>query len=173
MKIRTEEPRDYSAVYALVKEAFGTLAHSDGTEADRVNENRNKSHFVPQLALVAEEDDGQIVGYIVLHKMQIEYTNGTTDVQVEVAPLAVRPDRFKQGIGAQLMEEGCKLAKELGFHAVFLCGHPSYYPRFGYVPTCQYHIYHVRDKEKNAPWCMVKELTPGYLGKKEAIIDIE
>lgn len=172
MIIRTEEPRDYSAVYALVKNAFATLEHSAGDEADRVNENRNKDHFIPELALVAEED-GQIVGYIVLHKMRIAYTGGSTDVQVEVAPLAVRPDRFKQGIGKALMEEGCRRAKELGFDAVFLCGHPAYYPRFGYVPTCKYHIYHVKDKGRNAPWCMVKELTPQYLGTEEAIIDIE
>ncbi len=172
MIIRTEEPQDYSAVYALVKDAFATLERSLGDEADRVNANRTKDHFVPELTLVAEED-GQIVGYISLHEMTIAYKSGATDVQVEVAPLAVRPDYFKKGIGAALMEEGCKRAKALGYNAVFLCGHPSYYPRFGYVPTCGYRIYHVRDTQKNAPWCMVKELTPGYLGHEEAVIDIE
>ena len=172
MIIRKEEATDYAGVYDLVKAAFATVEHSDGTEADRVNKNRKKDYFVPELALVAE-DDGQIAGYIALHEMQIEYLDGTTDTQVEVAPLAVRPDCFKKGIGASLMEEGCKRAKALGYSAVFLCGHPSYYPRFGYVPTYQYHIYHKLDKAHNAPWCMVKELTQGYLGQKEAIIDIE
>ena len=172
MIIRTEEPRDYSTVYTLVKDAFATLEHSLGDEAERVNGNRSKEYFVPELALVAEVDE-QIVGYIALHEMQIEYLDGTRDIQVEVAPLAVRPDCFKKGIGARLMEEGCKRAKALGYSAVFLCGHPSYYPRFGYVPTYQYHIYHNLDKTHNAPWCMVKELTQEYLGQKEAIIDIE
>ena len=172
MIIRKEEQKDYCDVYNLVKAAFATVEHSDGTEADRVNKNREKDYFVPELALVAEVDE-QIVGYIALHEMQIEYLDGTRDIQVEVAPLAVRPDCFKKGIGARLMEEGCKRAKALGYSAVFLCGHPSYYPRFGYVPTCQYHIYHKLDTGHNAPWCMVKELTQEYLGQKEATINIE
>lgn len=172
MNIRTEEPQDYAAVYTLIKEAFATLPHSAGDEADRVNANRKKDYFVPQLALVAEAE-GEIVGYIALHEMTIQYSNGTTDTQVEVAPLAVRTDRFRQGIGAALLEEGGKRAKALGYGAIFLCGHPSYYPRFGYVPSCRHHIYHVQDKQRNAPWCMVKELIPGYLGNDEAVIDIE
>ena len=172
MIIRQEESKDYNEIYTLVKEAFATLEHSAGDEADRVNANRTTDYFIPQLSLVAEKD-GKILGYISFHKMTIQYTNGRTDTQIEVAPLAVRPDCFKQGIGAMLMEEGCKRAKALGYNAIFLCGHPTYYPRFGYVPTCQYRIYHVLDSQKNAPWCMVKELTPGYLGQEEATIDIE
>ena len=172
MIIRREEPKDYPAVYELVKAAFATLPRSDGSEAGRVNECRSKSHFIPELTLVAEEN-GEVVGQILLHKMVIEYTDGTRDEQVEVAPLAVRPDRFKCGIGQALLEEGCKRAKELGYSTVFLCGHPTYYPRFGFVPTHRYNIYHVLDQQKNAPWCMVRELVPGYLGAKEARIDIE
>lgn len=172
MLIRKEEPQDYAAVYDLVKAAFATLPRSAGDEADRVNANRTKAGFVPELALVAQED-GQIVGYIAFHEMTIEYENGTTDVQIEVAPLAVHPDRFKQGIGGALLQAAHEKAAALGYKASFLCGHPSYYPRFGYVPTCGFQIYHKIDTAKNAPWCMVKELTPGYLGQEPAIIDIE
>lgn len=83
MIIRKEEERDYSAVYDLVKNAFATVEHSDGTEAVRTRENRTKSHFIPELALVAEAN-GEVIGYIALHKMLIEYTDGRIDEQVEV-----------------------------------------------------------------------------------------
>ncbi len=171
MIIRREEPQDYGQIHALVKAAFAIHDYSDGTEADRVDACRSLEHYIPELSLVAEED-GQIVGFILLHTMQIRYAD-RTDVQVEVAPLAVRPDCFRQGIGAALLKEGCKRAKEMGYSAVFLCGHPSYYPRFGFVPTCRYEIFHVKDTDKNAPWCMVKELKEGYLSRETAWIDIE
>ena len=169
--VRKEEPKDHGAVFELVKAAFATVSYSDGSEASRVNENRLKESFIPELALVAEEG-AEIVGYVVLHKMTIDYAD-RSDVQLEVAPLAVRPDRFKQGIGSALISKAHESAKELGYSAVFLLGNPLYYPRFGYEPTYRYNIYHVKDTTKSSEACMVKQLTPGYLGHDEGYIDIE
>ena len=169
--IRKEEKRDFQAVYELVKAAFATTGYSDGSEADRVEKNRKADFFIPELSLVAEEA-GEIVGYIALHTMEIKYKD-RCDTQLEVAPLAVRPDHFKKGIGSALMEEAHKRALDMGYSCVFLLGNPAYYPRFGYEPTYKHNIFYVNDKTKKAEACMVKELKKGYLGFDEAYIDIE
>ena len=51
-----------------------------------------------------------------------------------VAPLSVRPDRQRTGVGTTLMTEVLALADAQGWPLVALLGHPSYYPRFGFEP---------------------------------------
>ena len=65
VKIRQEESCDYNAVYQLVKESFLTQNHTE--EPDYLNGLRTKAEFIPQLSLVAETEDGIIVGQIALH----------------------------------------------------------------------------------------------------------
>jgi predicted N-acetyltransferase YhbS len=49
-----------------------------------------------------------------------------------LAPLAVVPERQGQGLGAAVTQRALTSAGELGVECVL--GHPSYYPRFGFVP---------------------------------------
>jgi hypothetical protein len=51
-----------------------------------------------------------------------------------LGPIAVLPDHQKQGIGGELIRYGHTLGRREGAELAFLCGHPSYYPRHGYVP---------------------------------------
>ena len=171
MIIRQETPKDYKEVYNLVKNAFATTDFSDGSEADYLNNIRIKDSFIPELSLVAENNN-KIIGQIVLYNMQINYGQ-KVETQLVLSPISVHPDYFKQGIGSALIEEGCKRAIKMGYKAVFLCGDPDYYSRFGFIPTYKYDVYHINDKEKNAEWCMVKELSEGYLNTISGSIDIE
>ena len=95
------------------------------------------------------------------------------EVQLVLSPLSVHPDYFKQGIGTKLIFEGCNHALDNGYKAVFLCGDNAYYSKFGFIPTYKYKIYHENDKDKNAEWCMVKELKKGYLTSVTGLMDIE
>lgn len=171
MIIREETPEDYNKVYELVRQAFSTTSYSDGTEQDYLSDIRKKDSFIPELSLVAVENN-TVVGQIVLYKMQIA-CNETPIIQLVVSPLSVLPAYFGQGIGTALLARGCEKAKSLGYKAVFLCGDYSYYSRLNFVPTHEYGIYHRNDTEKNAKWCMVKELVPGFLKQTRGIIDIE
>ena len=56
MIIRKEEPKDKEEIYNLVKEAFKNAEHSDGQEHNLVNKLRNSESFIPELALVAEDN---------------------------------------------------------------------------------------------------------------------
>ncbi|OAB38832.1 GCN5 family acetyltransferase [Paenibacillus macquariensis subsp. defensor] len=132
MIIRTELESDYPQVHHVNFVAFGDRED----EAILVERIRTTPYFVPQLSIVAEKD-GEIVGHILLSKAEIVDLESHHEVIV-IAPIAVRPDYQKQGIGKLLIAEGLKRCKELGFNLVFLIGHPSYYPKFGFKPARQF-----------------------------------
>ncbi|WP_373778884.1 GNAT family N-acetyltransferase [Glaesserella sp.] len=132
--IRQETNADHEAVYQLVKNAFATAKHSDGTEQDLVVKLRQSPAFVTQLSLVAEYD-GQIVGYILLTEIRIG-----DSTELALAPLAVSPQFQGQGIGGRLIDRAHTIAKEMGYHYSVLLGEPGYYQRFGYVSSDNFGI---------------------------------
>ena len=44
-----------------MKISFATSSHADGTEPDYLNSVRKKDEFIPELALVAEDEDGKLI----------------------------------------------------------------------------------------------------------------
>ena len=134
LEIRKETKSDYDEVYDVIKTAFETAEHSDGNEQDLVVVLRKSDNFIPDLSLVAIEDN-KIVGYILFTKIKIgEYE------EVSLSPLAVLPQYQRKGIGRKLIENGHKIAKELGYHYSVVLGSENYYPKFNYVPAIQYRI---------------------------------
>jgi putative acetyltransferase len=49
-----------------------------------------------------------------------------------LAPLAVLPERQRQGIGSALVRSGIKILLDRGCPYVIVLGHPGYYPRLGF-----------------------------------------
>ena len=134
IEISKEEKSDYEEVYNLVKTAFEKAEESDGNEQDLVVALRKSSNFIPELSLVAKKDD-KIVGYILFTKIQIRKSE-----ELALAPLAVLPEYQRQGVGSKLIEEGHKIAKEMGYHYVVVLGSDKYYPKFGYEKASKYGI---------------------------------
>ena len=134
IEIRQENQKDYEEVYMVVKTAFEMAEHSDRNEHDLVVALRNSDSFIPELSLVAVKED-KIVGYILFTKIKIE-----NHEEIALAPLAVLPEYQKQGIGSMLIEQGHKIAKQLGYHYSIVLGSENYYPKFGYIPATQYGI---------------------------------
>jgi putative acetyltransferase len=54
--------------------------------------------------------------------------------------MAVLPERQRCGIGSRLVKAGIVECRNAGYDCVVVLGHPTYYPRFGFVPACQYGI---------------------------------
>lgn len=131
MVIRQENPGDYEEVYKLITEAFASAEHADGNEQDLVEALRKGSAFVPELSLVAETD-GRLAGHIMFTKAMV----GQQEI-LALAPLSVKPEYQKQGVGTALVTEGHKIAKELGYTYSLVLGSEFYYPRFGYAPAEQ------------------------------------
>lgn len=134
MHIRQEQPADYDSVYQVVKEAFASAWHSDGTEQDLVVALRKSDAFIPALSLVATKDN-EVVGHILFTRAFV----GTQEV-LALAPLSVRPVCQRNGIGLALMEQGHKVAAELGFPYSVVLGHAKYYPKAGYQPASRFGI---------------------------------
>ena len=125
VEIRQENKNDYEEIYNVVKTAFETAEHSDGNEQDLVVALRNSDSFIPELSLVAIKDN-KIVGHILFTKIKI----GNHE-ELALAPLAVLPEYQKQGIGSKLIQQGHKIAKELGYHYSIVLGSETYYPKYG------------------------------------------
>jgi len=171
MKIRQEKPSDYNEVYKLVKVSFATNSDDDGTTSDYLNEIRKKDTFIPELSLVAEGDNGNIIGQIVLYKMAID-TKNEKIVELLLSPICVHPEYFRKGIARIMIEKVFNIAKVMGYRAVFLCGNPELYKKFGFKPSFEYNIFHINDESKNAEWCMAYELVEGSLNGIIGTVDI-
>jgi putative acetyltransferase len=55
-----------------------------------------------------------------------------------LAPIAVMPSSQITGIGGKLIQEGLKRCDALRYDFVFLIGHPTFYPKFGFKPAGEY-----------------------------------
>ena len=125
MRIRREEVQDIPKIHALNVAAFGSA-----TEASIVERLRSDAHDV--VSLVAEDND-EIVGHIMFSPVHVV---GAPDLRaMALAPMAVIPRRQRVGIGSALVRAGLEECRRSGAAVVFVVGHPSYYPRFGFSPA--------------------------------------
>jgi putative acetyltransferase len=85
-----------------------------------------------------------------------------------LAPMAVLPAYQRQGIGSVLVRSGLAVCQALGYGAVVVLGHPSYYPRFGFVPTDRTGLRCLDNVPVEA--FMMLELQPGYLQDVQGIV---
>ena len=151
MRVREEEKRDRDSMHALNVAAFETPA-----EASLVDALRGRAR--PVLSLVAEEAAG-IVGHVMFSPVSL---TGQADRRIMgLAPMAVAPEHQRKGIGSALVRAGLERCRDLGFGAVVVLGHPSFYPRFGFQPAARFGVACEYDAPTEA--FMLIELVPGYM----------
>ena len=125
INLRLEQPSDQPQIFNVVERAFGKPKEAKLVDLVRVRGNS-------RIAVVAH-DDNSMVGYVLASPISFEPTN--TLNCLAIGPVAVVPERQGEEIGAKLVRRAIQLATEQKFDAIFLLGHPSYYPRFGFAPT--------------------------------------
>ena len=151
MRIRREELQDLQQIRAINIAAFGGPA-----EAHIVDTLRAEASDV--ISFVAE-DDGEIVGHIMFSPVRVV---GAPDLRaMALAPVAVAPQRQRLGIGSALVRTGLEECQRSGAAAVFVVGHPAYYPRFGFSRASGFGFQCEFDVPDDA--FMVAELVPGAL----------
>jgi len=156
--IRAEQPEDIPAIRAVNLAAFPTPF-----EANLVD--RLRQMVQPTISHVAVMDD-EIVGHIFFSPVHVSERD---DLKVMgLAPMAVLPVYQRQGIGSALIHAGLTVCQALGYGAVVVLGHPSYYPRFGFVPTDGTGLRCVYDVPVEA--FMMLELQPSYLQNVQGIV---
>lgn len=125
MTIRPERPADAARIRHVNELAFGQPAEADLVE-------KLRQTCMDSLSLVAEDD--AVVGHILFTPVVVE-SAGRRVIGMGLAPMAVLPDRQRQGIGSQLVRRGLDILRERGCPFVVVVGHPEYYPRFGFEPA--------------------------------------
>lgn len=119
---------------------------------------------MPLCSLVAE-GDGVLMGHVLFTAVHVVEGGKAFPGQI-LAPLAVRPEVQGRGIGGSLIREGLQILGAKGVGLVFVLGHPSYYPRFGFEPAGPHGLEapHPIAGEAAEAW-MVLELQPGQIGR--------
>jgi len=129
ISIRRERPEDIAPIRTVNEAAF-----EQTTEADIIDALRD---VCPDVLSLVAESDGEIVGHILFSPVTIE--DGSPSRQgMGLAPMAVTPDRQRQGIGSELVQAGLEILRKQGCPFVIVLGHPEFYPRFGFVPASRY-----------------------------------
>jgi putative acetyltransferase len=118
--VRIMVQADKPAVADLNTRAFGRT-----DEADIVTKLEKAGDVL--LQLVAEMD-GRIVGHILFYPMGVFGKLGAAGL----GPMCVDPWVQKEGIGSQLVRAGLGMMNQSGVPIVFVLGHDTYYPRFGF-----------------------------------------
>jgi putative acetyltransferase len=116
--LREETAADHAAVRQVVSLAFG---HE--VEADLVGRLRADGDVA--LSLVAADEE-LIVGHILFSPMRAPFR------ALALAPLAVLPERQRQGVGSALVRAGLDRARAAGWEGAFVLGEPAFYGRFGF-----------------------------------------
>ncbi len=165
--IRQEKQDDFEQIYDLVKVAFETAKVSNGKEQDFVNQLRSSVNYIPELALVAEENH-KLVGHIMLTKNHINSCSGKTETLL-LAPISVALEYRNKGIGSKLISKGFVLARDMGYRSVVLVGDPAYYNRFGFKKSTDFGIRHLQDIPEE--YVLACELIPGALDGISGTID--
>lgn len=149
--IRAETDDDRAAVHAVNRLAFGQPA-----EADLVDRLRAAGRATVSLVAIA---DGDVVGHILFSPVSVEPAPSPPPRWLGLAPMAVRPERQRAGIGSALVHAGLEAARAGGATAVVVLGHPEYYPRFGFAPASRAGLRCIYDSPDEA--FMALELVPG------------
>ena len=110
---------DADAIRQVNMEAFG-----QPQEAQLVDALRGSCNDL--LSLVAADGD-EIVGHILFSPAFVADVRG-----VGLGPMAVSPERQRDGIGSELVRAGLAKLEERGCPFVIVLGHADYYPRFGF-----------------------------------------
>lgn len=88
--------------------------------------------------MVAERE-GEIVGHVMISHAKLHSGVATHQVAT-LSPLAVEPERQRQGIGSMLVRDVVAAAERSGEPLVLVEGDPRFYGRFGFEPAAPHGI---------------------------------
>jgi len=119
-QIRPEEPGDLPTIREVHRRAFGQDQEANIVDALRAN-------GAMLVSLVATLD-GDVVGHVIYSPASIGGLEGAA-----LGPVAVLPEHQRRGIGGRLIVEGNRMLAATSRPFIIVLGHPTYYPRFGFV----------------------------------------
>ena len=127
--VRVMRADEFDAMRDLSVRAFG----DDPEIRDLLNLLRDSWAWDDELSFIAELG-GEIVGQVLFTHAFLDTATKILDVLV-LSPIGVRPDLQRSGIGGRLIRTALAALELRTEPLVFLEGHPSYYPQFGFRPA--------------------------------------
>ena len=127
ISIREAASDDLADIQAIYSSAFDD---DEKNQVARLAANLLNEEIHPEtFALVAEQAD-QLVGHVGLSPVMFDSINSLSGYIL--APLAVRADVQKQGIGSMLVKGAMAKLSQQSVNILFVYGDPRYYGRFGF-----------------------------------------
>ena len=161
--IRLEKNSEHYEVENLVREAFWNVYRPGCLEHYVLHKFRNNSDFIPELDLVMEKENGEIIGQSVSVRAIIKSDNGKHIPVITIGPICIRSEYQRNGLGKILLDYSLKKAKEFGYGAVCLEGDINFYGNSGFTYASNYGIrYHGLPDEADSSFFLCKELISGY-----------
>jgi putative acetyltransferase len=151
VRIRPREPHDDPEIAAVVSTAFGGIG-----EVNLIHALRDEGAMVSEL--VAADEGKAVLGYILFSRLAVISASQNLRA-IALAPLAVRPDVQRTGIGDALTREGLARARAADEELAVVLGHPKYYARFGFSAL----LAKLLDAPYRGDAFMALELKPGVL----------
>jgi len=118
--IRHETPDDYDAITRVNDLAFGETAQSKIISGLREN-----GEALWSKVLV---NDDEIIGHLMFYNVLLD----GSPIVAGLGPISILPTHQRRGYGGQLIRDGLAEADPDKHQIIFLLGHTSYYPRFGF-----------------------------------------
>lgn len=125
--IRETTAVDFDAIMEIETQAFGY-----DKEARLVAKLLSDETAKPLFSLLAFYKE-EAVGHILFTRAYFHGQENPPMMHI-LAPLAVKPEYQRQGIGGMLIEEGLRLLQKAGSNLIFVLGHKEYYPNYGFTP---------------------------------------
>ncbi len=127
IQIRETVAGDFDAIMEVEKLAFGYDKEAKLTAALLVDKTGE-----PMISLLAFCKD-EPVGHILFTRARFEDREEQPVMHI-LAPLAIKPEYQRQGIGGMLIKAGIEKLRERDSNLVFVLGHKEYYPKYGFIP---------------------------------------
>lgn len=181
--IRQEQPADFSVVENLTREAFWNVYRPGCSEHYVLHCYRNHPDFIPELSLVLEgpasggaagvEPHREILAHVMFAWSEILVDPDESQAcsaqdqrrlrMMTFGPISVRPDMQRKGLGKMLLDYALERARDMGAGCIAMCGNIQFYGKCGFVTATSKGIRYADDPDGDAPYFLIRELTPGFL----------
>ena len=150
--IRVATPSDEAALVRVHAAAFGRAAEAEIAR-------RLHARGAECVSLAAFEGD-ELVGHVLFSPISVD-GRSFPRTPLGLGPVGVLPGLQRSGTGIALCRAGIDACRARAAPFLVVLGHPTYYPRFGFVPAVRFGLSFGDAPPRDA--FMAMELTPGAL----------
>jgi putative acetyltransferase len=128
MNIRKANATDADSIQTIYTSAF---LEGECDIVSKIALQMLEEKSVPSTISLVAEHVGALIGHVAFSPVEID-----SDIKVQgfiLAPLAVRSEHQKRGVGSGLVQKGIQQVSDMSAQLVFVYGDPQYYSRFGFA----------------------------------------